>query len=103
MKTSVATAGVAAALVAVSLLAVPAVASGADYLAASQTLEGSASAAYLPTAATSDAGAAASSAVTQPADLSVFVTMWGASGVLLLSGGALAVGISARKQRSIAV
>jgi hypothetical protein len=105
MKTSVATAGVAAVLVAVSILAVPAVASGAEYLAdASQTLDASASAVYVPTAATSVGASSPEAATLSPsADLGVAVSIWGASGLLLLGGGALAVGVSSRRQRRLAV
>jgi hypothetical protein len=96
---------VAAVLVAVSILAVPAVASGAEYLAsASQTQDAPASAVYVPTAATTVATSSlGASAVSPSADLGLLVSIWGASGVLLLGGGALAVGVSARRQRSLAV
>jgi hypothetical protein len=104
MKTSVATAAVAAVLVGVSILAVPAVANGAEYLADASSVNASASAVYVPTAATTVATSSAGASAASPsADLSLLITIWGASGVLLLGGGALAVGVSARRQRSLAV
>ncbi|MDO9063558.1 MAG: hypothetical protein Q7U41_03315 [Microbacterium sp.] len=104
MKTSVATAAVATVLVGVSILAVPAVASGAEYLADASSVSASASAVYVPTAATTVAASSAEASAASPsADLSLLVTIWGASGVLLLGGGALAVRLSARRQRSLAV
>ena len=104
MKTSVAAAAAAAVLIAVSILAVPAVASGAEYLADASSVNAPASAVYVPTAATTVAAASeAASAASPSADLGLLVTIWGASGVLLLGGGALAVSFSARRQRSLAV
>ena len=94
MKASVAAASAAAALVALSILAVPAVASGADYL----------SDASVSTTSESDSQPSASNttvSASRDADLVPLITAWGASGAVLLGGGALAVAASVRRQRKL--
>jgi hypothetical protein len=97
MRTSVAAAGAAAVLVALSILAVPAVASGADYFA-----EASAS---TQSEAASTESSASNTSVTASRDdeLVPLITAWGASGAILLGGGALAVAASVRRQRKLQV
>ena len=95
MKTSVAVASAAAVLIALSILAVPAVASGADYL----------SDASVSTPTKSDSQSAPSDttvSASRDADLVPLITAWGASGAVLLGGGALAVAASVRRQRKLA-
>ncbi len=96
MKSSVAAATAAAVLVAVSILAIPAVASGADYLADAEV---TASAAYLPTAGT-NASTSDPADAAQRGGFTPLITAWGAGGALLLSGAAVAVGASVRRQRN---
>ena len=84
-----------AVLVAASILAVPAVASGADYL----------SDASVSTPTKSDSQSAPSDttvSASRDADLVPLITAWGASGAVLLGGGALAVAASVRRQRKLA-
>ena len=94
MKTSVAVASAATALVAVSILAVPAVASGSDFLA--QSSDSSKSQLIEP--ASSQVAAEAAS---PERGLVPLITAWGAGGVLLFGGGAVAVGASVRRQRKL--
>ena len=103
MRSSIAVACAFSGIVAVSILAVPAVASGADYLA-SKNQEASTTAIYAPVAnrpaRASDANTAGRS---RPAsDLTGLITAWGAGGVVLLGGGAIAVAASVRRQRNLA-
>ena len=90
MRTSIAVAGAAAVLVALSILSVPAVASGAEYLAkasVSSQAETNSSASSVTATASRDEG------------LVPLITAWGVGGAVLLGGGALAVAASVRRQR----
>lgn len=96
MKTSFAVVIAAAVLIALGILAVPAVASGADYFAEA------------PTSTQSDDGTQPSTSSTSVSasgddDLVPLITAWGAGGAVLLVGGALAVAASVRRQRKLPV
>jgi hypothetical protein len=99
LKASVAVVGASILLVAVSILAVPAVASGADYIARTSTTAESAAS---DTAVGSSETIPAVSAPDSP-DLVPLISAWGASGLVLFGGGAVAVAASVRKQRKTAV
>jgi hypothetical protein len=94
MKTSFAVASAVAVLISLSILAVPAVASGADYLAEAST-------STQPDAASQSSGSNASVTASRDNDLVPLITAWGASGAILLGGGALAVAASVRRQRKL--
>ena len=94
MKSFVPAVGVAVVLVGVSILAVPAVASGAEYLNETRTATTT-----NRLNASSDGVAGAPAAV----DLTPLITAWGATGLALLAGGSIAVATSVRRQRHAAV
>ena len=94
VKTSIAAAGVVTAIVGISILAVPAVASGAEYLATTDV-------APISQPSESDSSAAA---YPQPSgDLTGLITAWGVGGLIVLGGGATAVAASVRRQRKLTV
>lgn len=95
MKTATVVGSAASILVAVSVLAVPAVASGAEALRHEST---PAQVIYAPT----ETADAAPIAVRSDDDLTTLMTIWGAAGIALFSGGAIAVGTSVRRQRRLA-
>lgn len=103
MKTSVAAGVAAASLITISILALPAVASGSEYLSearsASQTTTAEVSSVIVDSQNTdiADTNLAASRSTTTP--LGPLITAWGISGVALFGGGAVAVALSVRNQR----
>lgn len=94
MKTSVAAAGAAVVLVALSIIAIPAVASGADLLA-------DASASTRPEVAPRWMASEMPASASRDEELGPLITAWGASGAVLLVGGAAAVAASVHRQRKI--
>jgi hypothetical protein len=101
MKFPVAAVAASVVLIGVSFLAVPAVASGAEYLAASRAESSAAAQAPQDLVRTStrapEVGGSANSQVA--GDLDPLITAWGAAGLALFGAGATAVALSVRSQR----
>lgn len=103
MKTSVATAAAVSSLIAISILAVPAVASGAEYLSDVRATDTTTAAGLAAASRLNDLpDATAPNSSGDAAALSPLITVWGISGLALLAGGSIAVAASVRKQRRLA-
>lgn len=104
MRTPLAAGIAAACLVSISILAVPAVASGPEYLADARSASNTTTVAGVVEASqNTDVSDASAAAVRENAGgLSPLITAWGVTGLALFGGGAIAVATSVRRQRKLA-
>ncbi|GAA1666330.1 hypothetical protein [Microbacterium lacus] len=105
MRTPLAAGIAAACLISISILAVPAVASGSEYLAYARSASNTTTVAGVVEASqNTDVSDASTAALRENAGgLSPLITAWGFTGLALFGGGAIAVATSVRKQRKLAV